>query len=241
MVSTERTLARRTTALVAVGQQLRDELVAAGIGRADQFTVVPPGVPLPEAPPRAEARAMFGIPADVPVVAFVARLTAVKRPDRFADVALRLHERLPDAHFVIAGEGELLADLEHRMRPLGDQATILGWRSDVQNVYGAADVAVLVSDNEGMPVSLIEAAACGVPAVTTDVGSASEVVEHDRTGIVVPADVTAVADALETLLRDRDRRAAMGTAAAARARERFSPDRLVTDITELYERILPRR
>ncbi|HYD08717.1 MAG TPA: glycosyltransferase, partial [Acidimicrobiales bacterium] len=156
---TERALAARTDRLVAVGARVRDELLAAGIGRPAQYRVVPPGLDLPSPPSPAEARSALGVPADALVVAFVARLTAVKRPDRFADVVQRVLVARPDVRFVVAGEGDLLDDLRARLAPAGDAVRFLGWRADVETVYAASDLAVLTSDNEGMPVSLIEAGA----------------------------------------------------------------------------------
>ena len=237
VVEAERRLARRTTRLVAVGAQVRDDLLAAGIGRPEQFSVVAPGVELPTPPDRAAARAALDIPDDRPVVCFVARLTRVKRPDRFADAVLDVARRHPSLVVLVAGEGEELEDLRRRLAPLGRSARFLGWREDVEVVYAASDVAVLTSDNEGMPVSLIEAQHCGVPAVTTRVGSAGEVVVDGVTGLVTAVSADAVADAVDRLLRDPQLRARMSTAARERAAAQFGAGRLVADITALYESI----
>ncbi|HVF21312.1 MAG TPA: glycosyltransferase, partial [Mycobacteriales bacterium] len=199
VVQTERLLARRTTRLVAVGAQVRDDLLAAGIGRPGQYVVVPPGIALPPAPSRAAAREQLGLPADAVVAVLVARLTAVKRPERFVEVARRLADRHPDAIFVVVGEGDLLASLRDSAGP---NVRFLGWRADVETVYAASDVAVLTSDNEGMPVSLIEAALCGVPAVATDVGSVGEVVLDGRTGWLCAPDSDSIEATLDRVLGD---------------------------------------
>ncbi|MDQ4144430.1 MAG: glycosyltransferase [Actinomycetota bacterium] len=235
VVQAERLLARSTTRLVAVGAQVRDDLVVGGIGRPDQFTVVPPGVELPVPPTRAVARSALGLPLDARVVAYVARLTAVKRPLRFVDVAEALTATVPDVRFVVAGEGELLAPMQQRARALGDRVHFLGWRRDVETVYAASDVIVLTSDNEGMPVSLIEASWVGTPAVTTDAGSAREVVLDGETGLVTSASVPDIAAATARILLDSELRARMGRAAAQHAARRFGAERLVHDTAELYE------
>ena len=237
VVATERAYARRTTKLVAVGDRVRDELLAAGIGRPDQYVVVPPGVELPPAPGRDEARRQLGVPIDAPVVAFVARLTQVKRPDRFAEVAKRIVAERTDAVLLVAGEGGLLDDLRARVSSFADRVQLLGWRSDVETIYAAADVVVLTSDNEGMPVSLIEAASVGCPAVTTAVGSAHEVVLDGKTGFVVDLDADLLASAVLRILNDHDLREQMATNAAAHARQHFSRQRLVDDIAALYEEL----
>ncbi len=237
VVATERSFARRTTRLIAVGNTVRDELLAARIGRPDQYRVVPPGVRLPPAPPRIQARTDLGLPIDAPVVAFVARLTQVKRPDRFAEVAQRIAAEVPAAVFIVAGEGELLDDLRARLAPLGDRARLVGWRSDVETIYAAADVTLLTSDNEGMPVSLIEAASVGCPAVTTRVGSAAEVVLDGETGFVTTAEPAALASAASSILLDPLLRDQLAAGALAYAQANFSADRLVNDMAEIYEEL----
>jgi glycosyltransferase involved in cell wall biosynthesis len=235
VVLTERTLARKTTRLVAVGNQVRDDLVAARIGTPGQYTVVPPGLCLPPAPERAEARAILGLPATGPVVAFVARLTSIKRPERFLELSAALAQRHPDAIFVVVGGGALLDDLRFKAASAGLPIRFLGWRADVETVYAASDLVVLTSDNEGMPVSLIEASLAGRPCVTTRVGSAPEVVADGETGFVTDLSVAALADAVDRLLSDDALRGRMGRAAANRGRECFSAERLTRDIATLYE------
>jgi glycosyltransferase involved in cell wall biosynthesis len=174
------------------------------------------------------------------VVTFVGRLAAVKRPERFVDVAIAVARSHPDVCFAIAGDGELADEVRARAAPLGPRMVFLGWRGDVETVYSASDVVVLTSDNEGMPVSLIEAAASGTPAVTTRVGSAPEVVADGVTGFVTDKDTRALANAVTRLLDDDALRTAMGQAASRRAKERFGAGRLASDIGNLYEALASR-
>lgn len=233
----ERALARGTTRLVAGGRQVRDDLLAADVGRPDQYVVMPPGVQLAALPERAAARERLGLPPAGLVVTLVARLTAIKRPERFVELALVLADRFPDAVFVVCGDGELRADLEALGRPLGRRLRLLGWRGDVETVYAATDLLVLTSDNEGMPLSLIEAALAGVPAVAPRVGSVAEVVQDGVTGLVVTPEVPALAEAAGRLLADPGLRERMGRAAARRAAQHFSRQRLVADTEALYQQI----
>lgn len=238
--ATERLLARGTTRLIAVGERVRDELLDAGIGSPAQFDVVPPGIDMPTVPTLRAARAKLDVPPDVPVLAFVARLTGVKRPDRMLDVVELLRLRFPNLIVLVAGEGPLLPEVRRSAQMRGLEASIrfLGWRGDVETVYAASDVALLTSDNEGTPVSLIEAALCGVPAVASDVGSVAEVVLHGRTGLVVHGTPHSLAEAVDTLLSDRSMRAAMGRAAADHASVRYGAGRLIADCADLYRRIV---
>jgi glycosyltransferase involved in cell wall biosynthesis len=240
VVNVERAFARRTTRLVAVGTQVRGALLEAGGAPRTQCVVAPPGTCVPAVSHPDDARRRFSLPLDVPVVTFVGRLTPVKRPERFVDAAIRLAETRPTAHFLVAGEGELLDWLRERALPLGDRIRFLGWCADVEQVYAASDVVMLTSDNEGMPVSLIEAAAVGIPAVTTRVGSAPEVVLDGVTGFVTSTDTAALADAAGRLLDDAELRQRLGDAARQRASEQFAPGRLVDDIADLYEQVVAR-
>lgn len=238
--ATERALARVSTRLFTVGSQVRDDLLDAGIGDRDQYVVMPPGVTVPEPPAEAAARKKLGIPQEGSVICFVARLTSVKRPDRFIEAARYLVERHPDLTVVVAGEGDLLGQMIEQARPLGRNIRFLGWRSDVETIYGASDIVMLASDNEGMPVSLIEAAMCGVPAVTTGVGSASEVVIDGETGFLVKSDAQALADAASKVLASSQLRSEMAAAARRYAHQAFSMDRLVTDTRTAYRAMMGR-
>lgn len=237
----ESRLANRTTSLVAVGAKVRDDLLEAGIGRVDQYSVIPPGVDLGSLPDQVSARIALGLPPDRPVVLFVGRLTAVKRPDRLIDAMASVLQRLPEALLVIAGEGDLFDETRLKAEPLGPSVRFLGWQQDLSRVYAAADVAVLTSDNEGMPVSLIEASLSGLPSVTTNVGSAGEVVVNGVTGRVVEAKAGSVANALVEILRDEDLRSSMGEAAKKHSERAFGVDRLVSDHEALYLRLLNER
>lgn len=236
----ERLLARWTTSLIAVGEQVRDELLEAGIGRANQYAVIPPGVTPGKVPDQALARAELDLPPCSPVILFVGRLTAIKRPDRLIEAITLVFECRPDAILAIAGEGDLLEETRRLAEPLGSSVRFLGWHENVTRLYAAADCIVLTSDNEGMPVTLIEAAIAGVPAVTTDVGSAGEVVLDGVTGFVVESDARAIADGLVRLL-DHDLRNAAGAAALDRATTRFDSRRLIDDHVTLYESLITGR
>jgi glycosyltransferase involved in cell wall biosynthesis len=230
----ERLLARRTKVLVAVGSKVRDDLLDANIGRPEQYRIVPPGVEISASYTRAEARQTFDLPLDTPIILFVGRLTRIKRPDRLIEaMALVLNQR-PDAILTIAGEGDLLDDTKQLAEPLGDSVRFLGWQSDLSKVYPLADLVVLTSDNEGMPVTLIEASMLGIPSVTTDVGSAREVVLDGKTGCVVSADSRAVAASLLDLLSDPQRLVQFGLAARRHAEEKFGTSRLVGDYASIY-------
>ena len=241
----ERFLARRTDVLIAVSEEVRDDLVGLGVAPARQFEVVRLGLDLSafsddsdrDARRRA-ARAQWGVGEDEEVVTLVARLVPIKRVDRFLETAALLRDR-PNARFVVVGDGELRGELQasEPARALGDRLVWAGFRRDMADVCFASDVVVLTSDNEGTPVSLIEAQAAGTPVVSTNVGGVRSVVLDGETGHLAdePADL---AGRIRALLDDRGRAAAM----AARGREHvlatFGVERLVDDLDRLYRRLL---
>jgi len=235
--TTESILARYTDHLIAVGDRVRDDLLAAGIGRAAQYTVVPPGTSLKPLPPLQAAREQLRLPAGDKVVAYVGRLTRIKRPDRLAAVAREVVAAVPGVTFAICGDGELGAELSSAARALSPSVRLLGWRADVETVYAAADLVLLTSDNEGMPVSLIEAGLAGVPAVATNVGSVAEVVKDGSTGLLTRCDVNDLAQSVIRLLRDDRLRCQMGAAATSWTRGQFGAERLVADVEHVYEAI----
>jgi glycosyltransferase involved in cell wall biosynthesis len=146
-------------------------------------------------------------------------------------------ERKSDVVLAIAGEGNLLEEARQLAEPLGTAVRFLGWQKDITALYSTADCMVLTSDNEGMPVTLIEAAMAGVPSVTTDVGSTREVVLDGVTGLVVEPGASAVADGLIRMFDD-DLRHRMGEAARQRAEAEFGTRRLIADHESLYRSLL---
>lgn len=240
----ERRLAARSDALIAVASGVRDDLLALGIGRPEQWHVVPVGVDvatlLRDRPSRAEARARLGLPPDGQMVGIVGRLAPIKDHRTFLKAAARALADRPDAGVVVAGDGELRAELERDARSmLGERAHFVGWVNDLPALYGALDVVALTSRLEGTPVALIEAAASGTPVVATEVGGVPDVVRHGRTGLLVPPrDPVAVAAQLVTLLDDPEGARRMGEEGAQWVRTRFSRERLADDLTALYAELL---
>ncbi len=233
VIQAERALAAVTDRLVAVGCGVRDDLLAAGIGRPGQYAVVPPGTTAAAAPGRAEARRRLGVPEDSLVVAYVGRVTRIKRPDRFLAVVREVRRAVPTARFLVCGDGDLRGDLESAV-DMRDSLHLLGWRADVETVYAAADLVLLTSDNEGMPVSLIEAGLAGVPTVATNVGSVSEVVQDGTTGLLARPEASELTRHTVALLRDEGLRRRMGQEARAWTAQRFGAERLVQDTHDLY-------
>jgi glycosyltransferase involved in cell wall biosynthesis len=173
--------------------------------------------------------------------AFIGRVTQIKRPDRFLDVVSELKTRGIKVEFFMAGDGELLNACRERVTREDLPVKILGWQSDIEKVLSAADVVILTSDNEGTPLSLIQAGMAGLPVVTTNVGSVPEIVLDGITGIITGLDVHEVADAIEKLVNSSDLRAQLSVAAQNFTLANFGVERLANDHEELYKRLLASR
>ena len=238
VVLAEKSLAVFTDQLLAVGHKVRQDLLKAGIGKREKFGLMPPGLEISNLPNKTDSLISFGILSSKLQCAFIGRVTQIKRPDRFLDVVEELQRRGSQINFFIAGDGELLDFCRKRIKQEGLPVQVLGWQSNVEKVLSAADIVVLTSDNEGTPLSLIQAGMAGIPVVSTDVGSVPEVVLHGITGIVTPLNIQKIADALEKLSLDKDLRAKLGAAAQEFTLANFGVKRLVHDHEELYRRLL---
>jgi glycosyltransferase involved in cell wall biosynthesis len=247
-VALERWLARRSSVLIAVSEEVKADLVELGIAAPERIEVIPLGFDLgafdvPEERGhelRAKMRTDLGIGRKERLVTLIARLVPIKRIDRFLRVAQRLSED-PDVRFLIVGDGDLCEELQGSPEAvaLGDRVIWTGMRRDMPAIYRASDVVVLTSDNEGTPVSLIEALASSTPVVSTNVGGVPSVVAHEHTGLVVERnDDEGFADAVRTVLRDPGLASRLAASGRQHALSRFSIDRLVADVDALYRRLL---
>jgi len=244
----ERLLARQATRLIAVSDEVKDDLVRLGVAPPGKVEVVRLGFDLvpfivegEERPARrAATRQRLGIPDDARVVTVVARVVKVKRIDRFLAVAQRVAAEHPHAWFVVAGDGDLRPELERSpaATALGDRLIWAGFERDIPNLCFASDVMVLTSDNEGTPVCLIEASAAGLPVVGTRVGGMETVVRDGLTGAVVDRDPRRIAEAVTRYLDDLELARRHGRAGRDHVLATFTIERLVDDVDRLYRRLL---
>lgn len=238
LVQTERVLAKRTDVLITVGSKVRDELVEAGIGSKDQYEIIPPGVAPVDIGDRGLARRSLSLSNSDFVVLFLGRLTRIKRVDRLLDAVALAVAEMPEIKVLIAGDGELRGQLEVTARARRLPVQFLGWRSDLELLLGAADCLVITSDNEGTPVSLIQASLAGVPTVATNIGSVSEIIEDNVSGLVTGLSPEATAAALIRLSGSASLRSRLGAQAQADAISKYSYQRLVDDHVNLYRRLM---
>ena len=239
----ERMAGRWTDAFVVVAARHRELGAALGVLDPARTRVIRSGIDLAafrEASGGAALRRRLGIPEAAPLVVQVGNLKPQKAPLDFVRTAAAVSRRIPDARFLVAGDGPLRSDAERLAEHLGlgGRLVMPGWIEDVPAVLDAADVAVLTSRHEGLPRAVVEALAAGVPVVATAVDGTPEVVRHGENGFLAPpGDVEALAAGVVRLLEDRTLRQRMG-AAAPRNLEAFDIDRMVREQEALYRWIL---
>jgi glycosyltransferase involved in cell wall biosynthesis len=238
----DRMLARATTQMLAVSGAVRSFASRQASLSQDRYLVVPNGVPVKEiqllTPAQKERkRAEIGLPLEKPVAISVGRLTEQKGIQHLLRAA-KIHLReFPDTVFLVVGDGPLRTDLHALAASLEllPSLRFLGARDDVWELLQVSDLLVMPSLWEGLPVAMIEAAACGIPVVASRVGGVEEVVEDGVSGLLVPpGDDAALASSIAYMLSVPERRLQMGGEARRRVEERFSVDRVGKAIADLY-------
>jgi glycosyltransferase involved in cell wall biosynthesis len=232
---------RQVDCFVCASDAIRRMLIADGVPAARAVTVHE-GIDIGhvDAAPPADLHADLWLPHGSPIVGNVAALVPHKGQRHLIEAAAIVVTRVPDARFVIAGEGELRPTLERSIKEhhLEKHVFLAGFRPDILSVHKSFDVFVMSSVSEGLGTSLLDAMACGKPVVATTAGGMPEVVDDGRTGLLVPPrDHTAMADAIVRLLRDAALRERMGAAGMARVRSEFSTERMVQDTLDVYRRV----
>lgn len=244
----ERALARVSDRLIGVSEATVDDLVRLGVAPRERFSVLPLGLDLepliaPDDGGLGErTRKELGVAPEEVLLVFVGRVVPIKRLDVLLRALARAGGSGPRLKLALVGDGEERPGLEALAGELGiaHDVIFLGYRRELRPLFAAADIAVLSSDNEGTPVSLIEAGAAGIPAIATDVGGVGEVVGEETGILVPPGDPAALAGALRKMANDPERRRTYGRAARRRVTERYGAARLIADVDALYRELTAR-
>ena len=238
----ERLLAAGTDRVVVLSERQRREIVEGlRIAPAGRVAIVPLGLELdPLLRMAGDAPTLhleLGLPDNAFVLGFVGRLVDIKDPATLLRAFERVTDRVPHAMLLLAGDGPLRPGLDALAASLkiSNSVRFLGWRHDLAALYATLDVVVLSSRNEGTPVSVIEAMAAGRAVVATDVGGVGDVIDHEETGVLVPAArPDALAEAIQRLATDEAARRRLGSSARRSVAARFSAVRLVDDVDRRY-------
>jgi glycosyltransferase involved in cell wall biosynthesis len=227
-VAVERALSPLTAAIICVCEHEREQARAHGVRPRQQLTTIHNGCPPcePVAPERL---------GDGPVVGAVTVLRRQKRVDVLLAAAPRILEAVPEATVVVVGNGPEEAALRAGADP---RVRFLPFQAPAARYLQALDVYVLPSGWEAFPIGLLEAQACGVAQVATDVGGIAEALTPDTGILLPPGDAEALAEAVVALLRDPARREAMSAASRRRHAEHFAVERMVAETAALYDAVL---
>jgi len=249
VILAERLLARLADRIVVLSERQKQDICKRyRVASAGKVCIVPLGFELARfhnsAAAREEARQRLGLPPDTPAVAIVGRLAHIKNHRLFLQAAALVLQDLPTTQFVVVGDGELRAELEQHVHALGIARSVsfTGWLDRMERVYPAFDAVALSSDNEGTPVVLIEAMACGVPVIATNVGGVADVLGEGRFGALVPPrDPAALAAGLMPMLKDPHATRQRAAAARSHVLAAHGVERLARDLKALYGHLLARR
>jgi glycosyltransferase involved in cell wall biosynthesis len=242
-IAAERMLMAATDCVVASAESVRDfyiDQVHADPARVRVIYNAVDWSALDTTMTRAEVRRAIGIPESALTIAIIARLTEQKAHRVLFD-ALASSEALKDVHVLVVGDGELRDELRRRAASIDDGRRIhfVGPRRDLGNLLAASDIFAMPSLWEGLPLSLVLAMGAGLPVVATRVAGIPEVVEHERTGLLVdPGQATPLAQSLSLLAHDAAMRARLGAAAREFVRPRFGAEGYVNAVTGLYDSLL---
>lgn len=235
---------RQVTCFVAASHAIAAMLTEDGI-EASRIATIHEGIDVErvQQAPIANVHEEFWMPAGVPVVGNIAALVGHKGQKHLIDAAALVLRQVPDAHFLILGEGEMRPVLERQVKELHLEKHVLlpGFRTDVLSLLKAFDVFVMSSVTEGLGTSLLDAMAAARPIVATHAGGIPEVVIDGETGLLVPIrDHVRLAEAIVRVLKDRDLRGRLGAAGLRRVRAEFSVDRMVDETLATYRRLADR-
>ena len=244
-----RRLAPMTDAFIAVAEKHGEHIIENEGCPREKVRVIPNGVDIDIFQPQERntaLRAELGLPAGAPVAGLVAVFREEKNHGRFLRVAQAVHNQLPTAHFLLVGDGPELPDFEQMARDLGigDAIHFAGRRTDIPALLSELDLFLLTSDMEASPVSILESMACGLPVVSTRVGSISETIADGVSGYLVEKTAEdEMATRVTELLADPHKSREMGNAGRQQVVAHYSVERMVEGyenlLTELHERKRP--
>ena len=234
----EKFLAAISTALIAVGNQVKNDLLAAGIGKPKRYSVIFPGLEEVNIQSKASARIELGLEANKTYMVFVGRLTQIKRPDRLIDIARNLKSSHHLVEILIAGDGEKFEEMQILTKAENLPIIFFGWRNDIGRILSAGDISILCSDNEGIPLTLIQASQAGLPIVTTNVGSVSDIVVHAETGVLTDTNSDSLIKAIDDLLSNPEKMERFGEAGKLRAQAKFSLAGMIQAHEQLYSQVI---
>jgi glycosyltransferase involved in cell wall biosynthesis len=235
----EKFTARFTDRIIVVSNHDKRKGIDSGIGQENKYALIRYGIDYAEFGINGqEAKKELGLNESDRLVCMISCFKPQKSPQDFVKLASLVNKTIPDAKFLLVGDGALRKKVERLTRKLDLQSRVLlsGWRRDIPKILSAIDVFALTSLWEGLPISVLEAMASSKPVVATNTGGVAEVITEGRTGFLVPPKNTAVmSEKLVVLLKDERLRKQMGENARESLNSEFSLSGMVKNSQNLYE------
>ena len=241
VIAIEKLLATFSVALIAIGNQVRDDLLAVRIGKVKKYSVIFPGLDKLVSQSKSSAKDELGLEQDKTYIVFVGRLTQIKRPDRLIEIARHLRVEHPLVALLIAGAGEKFVEIQELAIKESLPIVFLGWRNDIGRILSASNIALLCSDNEGIPLTLIQASQAGLPIVSTNVGSVRDIVVDSETGTLTEVNSHGLIHAIDDLLSNPEKMARFGQAGKERAEALFSLQGMINAHEDLYSQVIEKK
>ena len=223
----EKRLSKRSDQLITVGEIVKSDLDSKGISAKNKSISIPPAVTPLKLQNKTSSLKKYGIKDQKRVrVLWLARVTGVKNPQRVIEIA----KRLPEIDFYLAGGGDLLETMK---KQAPKNLKVLGWQ-DAKSILPIADIFLSTSENEGMPIALIEAQLAAIPVVATNVGSVPEVILHNKSGLICSKSDDELIAAIKKLAQNKSLRSKFGKAGRVYALKNFSEKNLISVHKKLY-------
>ncbi len=244
LVWIERLLSRFTERMITVSTLNRDKALLLGMGVQEQYRNIYSGIDFAKFHRnrrREEIRSQLGIPAAAKVIGFVGRLSRQKNPELLIQAMPGIAAKHPESLILFVGDGELRGHMERMISTLKikDRCLILGFREDIARYYSIFDVFVLPSRWEGLGRSLTEAMYMGCPVVATAVEGVPELIEHGKTGLLVPpGNREALEEAVSFMLDNPHKARSLAVAGHNRVRGSFNAAQMVQSIDSLYRELM---
>jgi glycosyltransferase involved in cell wall biosynthesis len=236
-VTLERLAARCCERIITISEDERREYLDRGIGNEKKVVTIYNGIDMHRfRGDGKKVRTELNIAQEIPLVGFVGRLDQVKGPHLFVEAAKRIGNALPQAHFIMAGDGPMKEELG-KMAQGSPRLHFVGHRQDIPDVIAALDLLIIPSLNEGFNLAAVEAMASGTPVVATAVGGLPEVV-GDGGVLVGPEDGTALAHEAIRLINSPDLRKKMGERGRERAEALFNWDVCLQQTIDIYQQVV---
>lgn len=230
IINIERRLAKITKRIITVGEQVTKDLINVGVGKKSQYiSIASEGAQLSFLS-REEARKKINLGKNVPIVLWMARMAPVKNPS----LALEVAKLLPEINFLMAGGGDLFEDTK---ASAPENVVLLGW-VDAAEVIPAANVFLSTSLNEGVPYSLIEVQACGVPIVAVNSGAIAELITDGVSGILTTSDPQRLAEEIQALISNPEKMRQISQSALAINTIAASVQKMAPAHINLYQQLI---